>query len=111
VYYGTISYADPHARTIESSRVDPGSTTGLRVGGILAATPETSVSLGVNLGFVGNTRVDGQPVPGTDGVLGTLQIGLGAIVTRSVMLNLGGEFRFSGNVPNFRLSLGVPIRF
>jgi len=111
VYYGTLSYADPRARVLEGSRVDPGSTTGLRFGGILAATPETSISLGVDLGFVGDSRVDGQPVPGTDAVLGTLQIGFAAIVTRSLMFSLNGDFRFSGNVPNFRLTLALPIRF
>jgi len=63
------------------------------------------------LAFVDEGRVDGQRVPGTDTVLGTIQIGLGTVLTKSTMLSLGADFRFSGNIPNFRLSFGLPIRF
>src|SRR5712692_2789198 len=111
VFYGGVSYAAPRARQIAGSKVDPGDTTGLRFGSILAASPETSVNVGLNLGFVSTTRVDGQPVPDSDTVLGTLQIGFGSILTRRVMLNVSGEFRVSGSVPNFRLTATLPIRF
>jgi hypothetical protein len=117
VYTGTISYADARARTIEGSRIDPGSTLGLRLGGVLAAAPDVSLSLGVGVAFVGATRLDGQSVTGTDTVISTLQLGLGASLTRSMMLILGGEYRFSGNVgltnnaPNFRLTAALPVRF
>jgi hypothetical protein len=77
----------------------------------LAATPATSLNAGLNFAFAGATRVDGQRVSDSDTVLGTLQVGFGTLVSRSVMLNVSGEFRVSGNVPNFRLVLGLPIRF
>ena len=117
VHYGTLSYADARARTIEGTRIDPGNVVGLRVGSVLAATPEVSLTLGVNLAFVGNTRLNGQSVDGTDTVVSTLQVGIGRVLTRSAAVLLGGEFRFSGNVsltnsaPNFRLTAALPIRF
>jgi len=111
VHYATVAYADARARRIEGAYVDPGNTLGFRLGTILAASPGSSLTLGVNLAFVDSARVDGQSVPGTDTVSGTLQIGLGTVLSKSAMLSLGGEFRFSGNVPNFRLSLALPIRF
>jgi hypothetical protein len=69
------------------------------------------------LAFVGATHVDGHSVPGTDTVVSTLQLGFAAVLTRSTVLLLGGEYRFSGNVgltesaPNFRLTAALPIRF
>ena len=117
VYTGTISYADARGRTIEGTRLDPGSTLGLRLAGLLAVAPDVSLSLGVSVAFVGATHLDGQSVPGTDTVISTLQLGFGAVLTRSTMLLLGGEYRFSGNVgliesaPNFRLTAALPIRF
>jgi hypothetical protein len=111
VYFGGTSYAAPRPRSVSGIRVEPGDTVGLRGGAILAATPHTSVNAGLNLGFVGATRVDGQRVADSDSVIGTLQLGFGTVFSRSAMLNVAGEFRVSGNVPNFRLLLGLPIRF
>jgi hypothetical protein len=50
-------------------------------------------------------------VPDTDTVFGTLQIGVGTVLSRNVLLNVAGDIRVTGNVPNFRLTLSLPIRF
>ena len=111
VYFGGLSYSAPRARDIGGMRVEPGGVAGLRGGAILAAAPHSSINVGVNLASVAAARVDGQRVPDSDTVLGTLELGFGTVLSRSVMLNAGGEFRVSGQVPNFRLVLGLPIRF
>ena len=56
-------------------------------------------------------RLDAQRIPDSDTVLGVLHLGFGTVLSRSLMLNVGGEFRVSGAVPNFRLSASLPIRF
>lgn len=111
VYYAGLSYAWPRARQIGGTEIEPGDTLGVRLGSILAASPQASVNVGLNLGFVRATRLDGERVPDSDTVVGTLQIGFGTIFTRSVLLNLSGDFRVTGNVPNFRLNASLPIRF
>lgn len=111
VYYGGLSYASPVSRDIEGTKIDPGDTLGVRMGGILAARPDTSVNLGLSLAFVGAARIDGQRVPESDTVLGTLQLGVGTILTRRLMLNLSVDVRVTGEVPNFRLNAALPIRF
>jgi hypothetical protein len=111
VYYGGATYSLPQARDYSGRRLEPGTSVGLRAGSALAATPYTSINLAVNLIFQGAAQIDGQRIPDSDTVLGTLQVGFGTVLSRSVMLNLGGEFRFSGPVPNFRLTVGLPLRF
>lgn len=111
VYFGSLSYAAPRARVVGGARVQPGDVVGLRAGAALAAAPHSSVNVAVNISSVAAARVDGQRVPDSDTVMGTLEIGFGTVLSRRVMLNLGGEFRVSGPVPNFRLVLGLPIRF
>lgn len=111
VYYGGLSYSSPLSRDIAGTNVDPGDALGVRLGGVLAARPDTSLSLGLNLAFVRATRLDGQRVPESDTVLGVLQLGFGTIVTRRVMLNLSAELRVTGEVPNFRLNAAIPFRF
>lgn len=111
VFYGGLSYASPRSREIFGIQVAPGDTTGVRLGSILAASPYTSVNVGLNLGFVSATRLNGQRVPESDTVAGTLQIGFGTILTRGMILNVSGDFRVTGNVPDFRLTATLPIRF
>ena len=111
VYFGGISYSAPQSREISGIQVEPGDAVGLRGGAVLAATPHTSVNAGLNLGFVGASRVGGERVSDSDTVLGTFELGFGAVLGRRVMLNFSGQFRVSGPVPNFRLVLAVPIRF
>ena len=111
VFYGGLSYAAPQSREISGVRVEPGDTLGVRFGSILAASPESSATLGLNLGFVRATRLDGERVPDSDTVNSTLQIGFSNILTRRVPLTLSGDFRLSGDVPDFRLSASLPVRF
>jgi len=42
---------------------------------------------------------------------GTLQIGVGTVLTRNTLLNVNGDIRLTGNVPNLRLSVSLPVRF
>jgi hypothetical protein len=109
--YGGVSYAVPLSRQVAGTEIAPGNTFGLRLGTILAASPDTAVNLGMNLGFPRATRLNGQAVPDSDTVFGTLQIGVGTVLSRNVLLNIAGDIRVTGNVPNFRLTLSLPIRF
>lgn len=109
--YGAISYSTPLSRQVNGDEVAPGDTLGLRFGTILAASPETAVNLGLNLGFVRPTQVNGQAIADSDTVAGTLQLGVGTVLTRNALLNVAGDFRVSGNAPNFRLTVSLPIRF
>jgi hypothetical protein len=111
VLYGGLTYAAAKSRDIEDQEIAPGNALGLRMGGILAASPHTSVNLGLNLAFAGATRIDGQRVPDSDARSGTLQIGVGMILTRRLMLNLGADIRVTGTAPDLRLSASLPIRF
>lgn len=111
VYYGNVSYAVARPRTINDVRLRPGDTLGVRLGSILAASPHSSVSLGLNLAFVGESEANAQDVPDSDTVLGTLQVGFAAVLTRRVMLNVTTDVRLSGDVPNFRLGISLPVRF
>ena len=111
VFYGGLSYAAPQSREISGVKVEPGDTLGVRFGSILAASPESSATVGLNVGFVQATRLDGERVADSDTVISTLQIGFSNILTRRVLLTLSGEFRLSGDVPDFRLNASLPIRF
>jgi len=111
LYYSGLSYAHSVSRSIAGVDVAPGDVKGLRFGAILAATPDTAVNVGLNLAYGDRSRFNGQPLADSDATLGTLQLGVGTVLTRDVLFNLSGDLRIAGNVPNFRLTATLPIRF
>lgn len=111
MFYGGVSYASAFARRISGVDTAPGDSLGLRLGGVLAASPDVAVNIGLNLGFVRPVRFNGQPLPDSDTVIGTLQIGVGTVLTRSMLLNVSTDLRITGRVPDFRLGASLPIRF
>ncbi|MES2939502.1 MAG: hypothetical protein V4864_17570 [Pseudomonadota bacterium] len=111
VFFGALTYAVPSSRTISGVDYAPGNVVGLRLGGVLAASPDTSVSAGLNLGFPRSTRVGGIAVPDSNEPYGTLSLGVGTVLSRNVMLNVGADVRVMGNAPNMRLTVSLPVRF
>lgn len=111
VFFAGASYAVAQSREIAGTKVQPGEILGVRFGSALAATPHTSANVGLNLGFVRRARLNGEPVPDSDTTLGTLQIGFATVLSRRIILNLSGDFRVTGDVPDFRLTASLPIRF
>ena len=111
VLVGGISYSASRSEQVQDVRITPGSVTGLRLASGLAISPDTSFDLGVNLSFVGETRIDGRKVPGSDDVVGTLDLGLGIVLSRQMFLRVGGQFRLTGPAPDVGLSVSLPIRF
>ena len=106
-----VSYSASRAEQILGLQVKPGAVTGLRLGGGLAISPDTSFDLGLNLNFVEQTRIDGRSVPGSDDVVGTLDIGFGIVLSRRMFLHAGGQFRLTGSAPDLALNISLPIRF
>jgi len=111
MFYGGASYSAALSREIAGTSAQPGDALGVRFGGILAASPETAINLGMNLAFVRAARLNGVPVPDSETTLATLQIGVGSILSRSMLFNLTADIRLTGNVPDFRLTATLPIRF
>jgi len=106
-----ISYSASREEQMLGLQVKPGPVTGLRLGGGLALSPDTSFDLGLNLSFVEETRIDGRNVPGSDDVVGTLDLGFGIVLSRRMFLRVGGQFRLTGSAPDVALSVSLPIRF
>ena len=111
MFYGGVSYASAFSRRISGVDIKPGNSLGLRFGGVLAASPDIALNAGLSLGFVRPVGLNGQPVPDSDTVVGTFQLGIGTVLTRSVLLNISADMRLTGPVPDFRLTASLPVRF
>jgi hypothetical protein len=111
VFFGTLSYTFVGERTHDGLVIDPGSRVGLRLGGLLAVSPRTSVRGGFQMSFSGRTELNGSEIPGSDSVLGTLEFGLSTLLTPASLLAVQLGIGVTDDAPDFSLSASFPTRF
>jgi hypothetical protein len=111
VFLGTASYAVVLPERQRGVLVEPGDVFGLKLGGILAASPDTSVGLALNLARSERAKVAHRTVSGTDQVIGTIELGVAHILTKRVLLNVTTEIGVTDDARDLRLSVALPIRF
>jgi hypothetical protein len=111
VFLGTASYAYVFERERSGTDVDPGDSIGLKVGSILAASPETSLRAAFDFTRSGRARVAGSSVAGSDATVGILEIGLATLLTAKALLDVELGIGVTPDAPDFRVRLALPIRF
>lgn len=95
---------------MRSGDVDLGDATGVILGVILAATPETSVLLDVELASISATSIGGRRLAGTDRLSGILEIALSRIVGRDLLLNFTIGIGITPSAPDLQLAVAFPFR-
>ncbi len=95
---------------LRSGDVALGDGLGVILAVILAATPETSVALDVDVASFSATVAGGQPLAGTDRLSGVLEIGVSTIVARNLLLNVIAGVGVTPAAPDLRLAVSVPFR-
>ena len=111
VFFVAPSYSWVFEREKNGTDVDPGDTIGLKVGTLLAASPETSLRASFELTRSARTRIAGADVAGSDTTVGILEVGLAKALTRRTMLDVQLGIGVTADAPDFRLRLALPIRF
>lgn len=78
VFFVTLAYAHDLPADESFGKVRAGDAIEVDLGTVLALNPDTSMTFGLAQVFRGRTRVDGVPLPGTDTVASTLDLGSAA---------------------------------
>jgi hypothetical protein len=105
------SYFSSAPREVALTQSNPSDIAALRVGGSLAINPSTSVTAGFNVAYLTNPHLVDFPVPNSDRVLSTIDVGFSTIVWRRTLLNVTTQFGITGHVPDFRVITSLPIQF
>lgn len=111
VFFGGVNLSRYGARAGEAGRLAPGNGVGMRVGALLAASPDTSLRASLDLSRNGRSRLNGAALPGTDTLNGVLELGLSSVVSRRVAVDLSLGVGITPDAPDFRLGIAFPIRF
>jgi hypothetical protein len=109
VAFAGVSYFSSFSNVIAGTKNNPSDVIGTRLGASLAVTPATSITAGLSVSFL--TNPEPGPVPNSDSVLSTVDLGFSTILWRRSLLNVTGQFGLTGHVPEFRLITSIPVRF
>lgn len=111
VLFGSLSHAINYSRTFGTVEIDPGNTTGVKVGSILAVSPSTSMRFGLEFARTGEIRVNGLHSPGSSAVTGLFSTGLSFVLSPKILLGVDAGIGLTSSSPDFRLGLSLPIRY
>jgi hypothetical protein len=108
----TIPISDPsdpsQATTIGYIR--PGDAYGFQLGSVLAINPETSMTVGWDQRFTRQSKLNGQALPASYLVEGSLRIGTSYMYAPGRMVDLSFGVGVTPDTPNLQFSVGFPFR-
>jgi hypothetical protein len=105
VLFGSVSYI--HNFNVDD--VHYGDVVGTKLGLLLAATPDTSVQLDVDVNSNFATRVGGFAIADSDRLSGIVELGVARVLTRGLFFDLTAGIGFTSAAPDFRLAASLPF--
>ena len=111
VFFGTYTFAHNFADTKAGVEVEPGNSSLLALGIILATGPSTSLRIASSLTFFDTTKYGGIPLTGTDEPYALLEFGGAVVLSESTALDVAVGAGMTRSAPDFRIRIALPIRF
>lgn len=106
-FTGTVSYR----KTFKKDGIEPGDVYSLALGATLAASPQTSLSLGIQQSFIGNTRIFNNSIPGTDAVSSVFTLGASSIIGKRLFFSTIAGIGLTKHAPDYFINIAIPLRF
>jgi hypothetical protein len=111
VFFSTVTYTHSLSYGESFGKVHLGDEYDWQLGGLLAVSPDTSLSLTFSQLFRERTAVNAQPIAGSDGVAGQLLFGVDQVITPKVLLDVSLGVGVTRDAPDYTLTVSLPIRF
>jgi hypothetical protein len=110
VLYSTVSYGANLPYKESFGTVHAGDNLDLQLGGLLAVSPDTSLSFGFDQQFRWDTRVDGKAIPGSNGVAAIAQFGVDQVLSSRALIDVTVGVGLTRDAPDYSIMVSVPIR-
>jgi hypothetical protein len=108
-FFGTVSHNWSLSGKQAGNDVDLGNTVGLRLGTILATSPDTSLRFALEMNRSARAEINSQKIPGSDSVIGLFEFGLATIVFPRTLLDFTVGMGLTSDSPDFTLGVSLPI--
>jgi len=98
-------------KTLKKNGVEPGDQLSLSVGATLAASPQTSLSVGLQQTYAFETKINNINVQGSDTVSSFFTVGAASTIGRSLFFSASGGIGLTDSSPAYFLNITIPFRF
>ncbi|SFM21301.1 hypothetical protein [Nitrosomonas communis] len=96
--------------TLRKNGIDPGDQYILSLGASLAASPYTSLTMGLQQIWRQKTKTSNTDVPGSDDVISIATFGITSMVTRKLFLTVTGGIGLTNVSPDYFVNISLPYR-
>jgi hypothetical protein len=95
---------------LENDNIRPGNLYSFGIGAVLAASPDTSLSLNFDAAYRDEFEFDGRSVDGSDQNVATLSLGASSVVGRATLVNVNVGAGLTDDGANYFFNVAVPFR-
>ncbi|MCL7422661.1 MAG: hypothetical protein M8364_17360 [Methylobacter sp.] len=106
-FTGRIAYQT----SLERNGIEPGDQVNFSVSAILAASPQTSLNIGLQQAFIQETKINDIELPGSDGVSSAFTFGASSTIGHRLFFSVLGGIGLTESSPDYFLNVTIPFRF
>ena len=106
-FTGRIDYH----KTLKKNGFEPGDQLSLSVGATLAASPQTSLSIGLQQTYAQESKINNINVQGSDTVSSFFTVGAASTIGHSLFFSTLGGIGLTDSSPAYFLNITIPFRF
>ncbi|WAK03531.1 hypothetical protein [Methylobacter sp. YRD-M1] len=106
-FTGKVAYKT----SLKAEGIEPGDQVEFAISTILAASPQTSLSIGLQQAFLQETKLNNIKIPGSDGVVSAFTAGASSTIGRNLFFSVLGGVGLTEESPDYFLNVTIPIRF
>jgi hypothetical protein len=111
VLLASVSVGESVPRHAAAGWIDPRLEVGITTSAILAVSPDTSLSFGLEQVYGQTVQVDRKDVPGSNRTAAVFDVGVATAVSRSGFLEVTLGIGLTQDVPRFQVSVATPLQF
>jgi hypothetical protein len=97
--------------SFEKDDIEPGDEFGFILGTVLAASPDTSLSLSLQQIFAKELKIDDRSFAGSDQISSLLVVGASTVLGPGVLLSVNAGVGLTDDAPDYFVRISLPIRF
>jgi hypothetical protein len=100
-----------YRKTFAKDGIEPGDVYSLALGATLAASPQTSLSVGIQQSFIGNARIFNNEVPGSNTNISVFTFGASSIIGARLFFSTVAGIGLTKQSPDYFINVSIPLRF
>ncbi len=106
-FTGRLSYQ----KSLKKNGIEPGDQVSLSVGATLAASPQTSLSIGLQQTYAQETKINNIKVQGSDNVSSVFTVGASSTIGHHLFFSVSGGIGLTESAPDYFFNITIPFRF